>query len=103
MKPVSWLKLGKAGGFVLQIAAQPNARTTEVVGVHDGALKIKVASPPVDGAANEALVAFLASTLGLKQRDIRLVRGESGRRKTVELPVGLAFQEIVSRLSPSAD
>jgi uncharacterized protein len=50
-----------------------------------GVLKARLTAPPVDGAANEALIALLAERLGLPKRDIRIVRGATSRRKTVEI------------------
>lgn len=64
---------------------QPRAKRTEVAGRHGSDLKIRVAAPPVDQAANEALLAFVAQKLGLRQRDVRLVGGATGRRKVLEI------------------
>ena len=54
-----------------------------MVGLHGDALKVRVASPPVDGKANEALVAFIADQLGLPKRAVQLVKGDTSRAKTV--------------------
>jgi uncharacterized protein (TIGR00251 family) len=78
---VPWLESHSGGGVVLLIAAQPNGKRSEILGEHGGYLKIRVASPPVDGAANEALVAFLAEIFGLKQRHITLISGRINRKK----------------------
>lgn len=86
-----WLKSAKDGGLSLLVAAQPNAKWSEIVGEQGGYLKIRVASPPVDGAANEELVRFLASTLKIKQRQIELVRGAANRRKEF-LIQGVSFE-----------
>ena len=64
---------------------QPRASRTEVVGPHGGALRIRVAAPPVEDAANEALVAFLAGRFGVPRSAVVLKRGASGRRKLVEV------------------
>ena len=90
-----WLKtLSKGAGVVLTLAIQPKASRTEVVGEHGDALKIRIAAPPVDGAANDTLLEFLAKTLRVSRRDICLVRGAAGRRKIVEIvgvdPVAVA-------------
>lgn len=73
----------KAGQTRVQLdtSVSPNAKRTEVVGWHDGALRIRLAAPPVDGAANEALRKWLAQELGLPQARVTLLRGASGRRK----------------------
>jgi hypothetical protein len=61
----------------------PRARKTEIAGERDGALVVRVAAPPVEGAANKALVEFLAKTLGVPQRAVRIVGGERGRLKRI--------------------
>lgn len=66
---------------VLDISVSPNAKRTELVGLHDGALRVRLAAPPVDGAANDALRKWLASELGVPQNQVELLRGASGRRK----------------------
>ncbi|MCH8180314.1 MAG: DUF167 domain-containing protein [Proteobacteria bacterium] len=73
----------KAGASraILDVSVSPNAKRTEIVGWHDGALRLRLAAPPVDGAANEALRKWLAQQLGLPQSHIELLRGASGRRK----------------------
>ena len=53
--------------------------------MHGAALKVRLHSPPVDGAANEELVTFLAKTLGVSKRAVRIVSGQSSRGKTVEV------------------
>jgi uncharacterized protein len=56
-----------------------------VVGTHGAALKVRLLAPPVDGAANEALVALLAEKLGVPRRDVRIVQGGTSRSKVVEI------------------
>ena len=62
----------------------------------DGVLRVRVAAPPVDGAANEALLRLLAAKLGVPRRDLRLASGETSRRKVVAVE-GLAAEAIVAR------
>jgi uncharacterized protein len=73
------------GGVTLAVRAQPGAKKTAIVGVYgegDAAqLKIAVQAPPVEGRANEALIAFLAEMLGLPKRSVELVSGELSRSK----------------------
>lgn len=66
---------------ILDLSVSPNAKRTELVGWHDGALRVRLSAPPVDGAANEALRKWLASELGVPQARVTLLRGASGRRK----------------------
>ena len=69
----------------LDIHVIPRARRTEVAGERDGALLVRLAAPPVEGAANDALIEFLAAALRLPRRDIRIVSGEHSRRKRVAI------------------
>jgi uncharacterized protein (TIGR00251 family) len=62
---------------------QPRASRTEVAGVLGDQLRVRLTAPPVDGAANEALVRFLAERLGVPRSAVRLVGGETGRSKVV--------------------
>lgn len=73
------------GGVRIQLQVQPRASRTEVVGLYGDALKIRVAAPPVDGAANEAIIRFFADRLGVSRSQVRLAKGASGRRKVVEI------------------
>ena len=84
------LREAKTGLCVLTLAVQPNARQTEVVGLHDGALRVKLAAPPIDGQANLALTAWLAKELGLPKRAVSLRRGVAARHKQVEIDAPLA-------------
>ncbi len=84
MSPPAWAR-DEAGAAVLEVLVQPRASRTRVVGEHDGRLKVQLAAPPVDGEANAALVAFLADRLGARKADVTIVRGETGRRKTVRV------------------
>jgi uncharacterized protein (TIGR00251 family) len=72
-------------GCQLQLSVSPNAKRTAADGLHDGCLRVRLNAPPVDGKANDALRAWLARELGLPQRAVTLLRGESARRKTVHL------------------
>lgn len=73
-------------GFVFEVRVQPRARREGVAGGHAGALKIALNAPPVDGAANEALVALLARELGLRKSEVEILSGESSRRKRIRVP-----------------
>ena len=77
----------RGDGVLLQISVMPNAKRTAVDGLHDGALRVRLAAPPIDGRANKALVAWLAKSLGVPRRDVELLRGESSRRKQVAVAV----------------
>ena len=79
----------REGGCLLRVAVSPNARRTAAEGLHDGALRVRLAAQPVEGQANAALLAWLASELSLPRRAVRLRRGETARRKDIELDLPL--------------
>jgi uncharacterized protein (TIGR00251 family) len=82
---------------ILDVSVSPNAKRTEVVGWHDGALRLRLSAPPVDGAANEALRKWLSQELGIPQNRIELLRGATGRRKQWALDI--APDDIVAWLA----
>jgi uncharacterized protein (TIGR00251 family) len=69
----------------IDIYVQPRASKTCVAGMHDGHVKVRLAAPPVDGAANAALVEFVAERLGIAKSRVRVVGGISSRRKVLEI------------------
>ena len=71
--------------MTLTLHIQPGARKTEFAGLHGDALKIRLAAPPVDGKANDALVKFIAETLGLPKSAVNLKSGHTSRRKVLEV------------------
>jgi len=75
----------RGGGVRFEVRVQPRASRTEVAGTHGDALKIRLAAPPVEGAANSELVAFLAGQLKVSKSAVRIVKGERGRNKLVEI------------------
>lgn len=80
MAPPSWLTV-KNQDVIIDIHAQPGAKRSAVVGEHGGRLKIAIASPPVDGKANSALITFLAKTLGVSKSSVSILSGETSRQK----------------------
>ena len=83
---MSWYQSG-GEGLTIHIHAQPGAKRTEIAGLHGECLKLRLASPPVDGKANECLIEFLARRLGVKRNQVSIIRGLSSRRKTVFVAV----------------
>jgi uncharacterized protein (TIGR00251 family) len=79
-----WLR-EDGDGVVLTLHIQPGAKRTETAGLHGDALKIRLAAPPVDGKANDALIAFLAKTLGVPKARVDLVAGQTSRAKRVRV------------------
>ena len=87
------------GGARLRVRVTPRARQTGVTGLTEAdgkpALAIRLAAPPVDGAANQALVRFLADALGLPKSGVRIASGGSSRLKTVAL-AGIAPERVAA-------
>lgn len=85
------------GGIALTVRVQPSATRSEVAGELGGALKVRLAAPPVDGRANDALVEFLSELLVIPRRSIRITRGLASRTKQVEI-LGIDPPTAVGRL-----
>ena len=92
-----WLEPA-AGGARLAVVVTPRASRTELAGIAGGRLRVRVAAPPVGGAANDELVRFLARHLGLPRSAVALAAGAAGRRKTV-LVAGMSAEAVARRLS----
>lgn len=84
-------------GVKLTLFIQPKASKNEIIGAHNGALKIKITAPPVDGKANAELVEFLSEILEIPKRQIEILKGETGRNKSVEI-FGLSEDEVQKKL-----
>lgn len=82
----------------INIYVQPRASKTVVAGMHDGCVKIRLAAPPVDGAANVALVEFVAEQLGVAKSRVRIVSGTTSRRKVIEVE-GVSAEQLSKALS----
>jgi uncharacterized protein (TIGR00251 family) len=80
-----WYRVAADGRITLTLHIQPGAKKTQFAGLHGDALKIRLAAPPVDGKANEALIKFIAETLELPKAAISLKSGLTSRRKVVEV------------------
>jgi uncharacterized protein len=72
-------------GCTLNVRVHPGARRNAITGTHDSALKISLTTPPTDGRANAALIAFLAEHLSIPRANITLVTGATSRSKTLHL------------------
>ena len=71
------------GGISIAVRVTPGARRSEVIAVDDDRLRVRLAAPPVDGKANEALRRFLADVCGVRSSAVTLLRGERSREKVV--------------------
>jgi uncharacterized protein (TIGR00251 family) len=87
-----------ADGATIAIRVQPRASRTEIGECTGTELRIKISAPPVDSAANEALVRLLAEILECPRRDVQLIRGHTSRSKVVKIR-GLPATLIVARLA----
>jgi len=87
-----------AAGTRLRLRVQPRASRDAVAGVAGDALRVRLTAPPVDGAANEALVRFLAGRLDVARASLALVSGHTGRNKVIEV-TGLSPGEVARRLA----
>ena len=97
-----WLQITGKGDLQINVHVQPGAKTTSCAGVHGDALKIRLHAPPVDGKANQALIAWLAQTLVCPLSHIRLIRGQTGRRKTLTINAGAKLAPMRATLEALA-
>ena len=84
-------------GLLLSVKLQPRASANEIGDVLGNELRIKVTAPPVDAAANEALVKLLAQQLNCPRNRVDLIRGHTSRHKTLKL-YGLAAEDVLKSL-----
>jgi len=80
----------------LDVYIQPGAKKSEIAGLHDGKIKIRISAPPVEGAANDAVIKFLAKTLGTSKSKVKIISGEKSRHKTLQ--IDMAESDIMSKL-----
>lgn len=92
----SWLTV-KNQDVIVDVHAQPGAKRSSSVGEHGDRLKISVASPPVDGKANSALISFLAKYLDISKSSIQIVSGETSRQKRL-LIRGQSIETIADKI-----
>lgn len=88
----------KDGSVWIRVRVQPKASREGVIGEVEGRVRIALTAPPVDGAANAALVAFMAKTLGLPKRGVEITAGTRGREKTIRVD-GLRLNEVRAKLT----
>jgi uncharacterized protein len=94
----SELKIKETGdGLELQLHVQPRAKRSEIAGVHGGALKLKITAPPVDDAANRAVIQYFSAALGIPKSSIQIVSGLKSREKKLQIR-GLSLSDFLSRL-----
>ncbi len=84
-------------GVILTVHVQPNASKTECVGVHGDAFKIRLAARPVDGAANDELIRFVAEQCVVSRANVQIQAGAGARRKRLRV-TGITAQKVLERL-----
>ena len=94
---MEYVSTGKDGTVVLSLYVQPKASSTRFSGRYDGALKVAVTAPPVEGKANKAVVAFLSSFFQIPKSRVKVIGGLQSRRKRFAIS-GLSLQEVRSAL-----
>jgi len=87
-----------SGNLIVMLHVQPRAKRCEVAGLHDGSLKIKVTAPPIDDAANRAIIEFLAKSLGISKSMLQILAGNKSRDKMLQIS-GLSLAEFDARIS----
>jgi uncharacterized protein (TIGR00251 family) len=80
-----FLRVEKTGAVIVDIHVMPNAPRTQIQGLHDGALHLRLKAPPVEGKANLELAAWLARELKVPRASVELIRGETARRKQLRV------------------
>ena len=88
----------ETGGVLLYVRIQPRASKNEIVMRDDGSIKIRLTAPPVDGAANEALVKFLAGTLSIAKSQVTIISGQTSRDKVVRI-TGVPDEDVMRLLN----
>lgn len=91
-----WIK-EKNGCLFVRIHLQPRASKNEIAGIHGDSIKLRLTSPPVDGAANSHTIEFFAKKLGVQKSKITIVSGEKSRHKTLKV-AGISLEEAVTAL-----
>ncbi len=87
-----FLHMQKDGSVRVDIHVMPNAARTQIQGLHDGALKVRLHAPPVDGKANEALLVWMAEVLGIPRAAVVLLRGAGARQKRLGITASAALR-----------
>jgi hypothetical protein len=108
LESCTWCRSESSGQrLILTLHVQPGAKRTEAVGLHGDALKVRLAAPPVEGAANAALLEFLAGIFRVPLRQVTLRQGAKSRRKVVEIRLAARgpdalFKATGVKLNPDA-
>ena len=88
---------GSGQGTTLAVHVVPRGKKSQVLGVHGDAVKVRVSAPPVEGAANEELIRFLAEVWHVSRSQVQILSGQTSRRKIVAVS-GLDPEEVLAQL-----
>jgi uncharacterized protein (TIGR00251 family) len=89
------------GSIVFEVRVIPRSSKSEIIGEHNGALKVKLASPPVEGAANDELIKVIAKAFRVPKSGVEIVSGRSSRTKKVSIS-GAPSEQINAILQPKS-
>lgn len=84
-------------GLQIRLHVQPRAKKNEISGIHNGALKVKITAPPVDDAANRAVIEYLADRLGIPKSKLAILSGARSRDKNLRV-CGMSPEEFQKQL-----
>ena len=87
----------KNGRLQIRVQVLPRASRSEVVGEHNGSLRVRIAAPPVDGAANDELIRVLAKKFAVNRSAVKILGGQHARTKQVEVQVNKEDVELIMR------
>ncbi len=90
----------KEAPLTITVQVQPRSSRDEIVGIHEGRLKIRISAPPVDGQSNERLTEVLAKAFGVSKSSVEIVKGRHSRVKTIRISgIGMEdYDTLVSKL-----
>lgn len=92
---------GKDDAIVFNVRVVPRASKSGIVGEHDGTLKVRIAAPPVDGAANEELIKLIAKKLGVAKSAVEIVSGQTSKLKQVRVS-GITGDKLARFCNPKS-
>lgn len=96
---MSWYRWQDAG-LILSLRIQPGASGNDFAGLHGGTLKVRIKSPASEGRANRELISFFAAAFGTAKSNVRVLRGESARAKTVRIDAPTRIPAEIAALEP---
>lgn len=84
-------------GLTVRLHVLPRAKFSEIAGLHNGALKVKITAPPVDDAANRSIIEFFSKLLGVSRSNLKILTGNKSRDKVLQIK-GLSLIDLMARL-----